>query len=117
MKIFAWLSWGGPYQVTKQGYNPPLQKIPPRLSVSRRLGLAVQNLERERGVDVGEAPKQRVMGYLASTTLMTLEYTWNDTPNILVPPRHSGATLSRIPGLGGAQSNVTSTADTGVRRG
>ena len=90
MKMFAWLCLIGPYKVIKHWHNPPLQKIPPRRCVSRSLGLAVQKLERERErereVDVGEAPTHRLMGYLSSTTLMTLEHTWNATPYLLVPP-------------------------------
>ena len=72
---------------------------------------------REREVDVGEAPTQRVMGYLSSTTLMTHENTWYANHHPLVPPRRSGATLRHNPGLGGARSNVSSMADTGARRG
>ena len=72
------------------------RRSPPRQSVSRSFGLGVQKLEREREVDVGEAPTQRVMGYLAYTTLMTLEHTWYATPYLLVPPRRSGATLRQI---------------------
>ena len=117
VNIFALLCLIGPYQVTKHWHNPPLQKIPPRRCVSRSLGLAVQKLEREREVDVGEAPTHRVMGYLSSTTLMTLEHTWYANHYPLVPPRRSGATLRRNPGLGGARTNVSSTADTGARRG
>ena len=54
---------------------------------------------REREVDVGEAPTQRVMGYLVSTTLMTLEHTWHATRYLLVPPRRTGATLRQNPRL------------------
>ena len=115
VQLFSCLCFIGHYQVTKQGDNTPLQKIPPRQPVSRSLGLAVQKLERE--VDVGEAPTQRVMVCRASTTLMTLVHTWYATPYLLVPPRRSGATLRRNPGLAGARSNVSSTADTGARRG
>ena len=103
--------------LTKQGYNPPLQNITPRQPVSRSLGLAVQKLEREREVDVGEAPTQRVMVCRASTTLMTLVHTWYATPYLLVPPRRSRATMRRNPGLAGARSNESSTADIGARRG
>ena len=36
VQLFSWLCFIGHYQVTKQGYNPPLQKIPPD---SRFLGV------------------------------------------------------------------------------
>ena len=48
---------------------------------------------REREVDVGEAPTQRVMGCRTYTTLIFLVHTWYATPYLLVPPRRSGATL------------------------
>ena len=99
LALFSWWCFIGHYQVTKQGYNPPLQKIPPRQPVSKSLGLAVEKLEREREFDVGEAPTQRVMGCRTSTTLMTLVHPWYATPNLLVPPRRSRATLRRNPAL------------------
>ena len=58
---------------------------------------------REREVDVGEAPTQRVMVCREYTTLMKLVNTWYTNPYLLVPPRRSIATLRRNPGLDGAE--------------
>ena len=58
VQLFSWLCFIGPYQVTKQGYNPPLQKIPPRQPVSRSFGLAVQKLEREKSMSVKPQHKE-----------------------------------------------------------
>ena len=117
VQIFSWLCFIGAYQFTKQGYNHPLQKIPPRQPVSRSLGLAVQKLEREREVNVAKAPTQSVMQCREYKTLMTLVHTWYSNPYLLVPPRRSGATLRRNPGLAGARTHLSSTADTRTRRG
>ena len=88
------------------------RRFSPRQPVSRSLGLGVQKLEREREVDVGEAPTQRVMGCRAYTTLMKLLHTWDATTYLL-----AGSRLRRNLGLAGARTNVSSTADTGARRG
>ena len=41
---------------------------------------------REREVDVGKAPTQKVMGYFSYTTLMTLLNTWYATPTFWCHP-------------------------------